>query len=302
MFLDRLAGAPISWGVCEVPGWGRMLPADRVLAEMASLGFSATELGPPGFLPDEPTELRRKLDEFGLRLVGGFVALVLHDPAMTESTLDQARRAAALIDEAGGAVFVTAAVVDQAWARRVALDHGEWRQLGHTLALLEEIAAERGLVHVLHPHVGTLVETAEDIQHVAEQSEVRWCLDTGHLAIGDVDPVAFARDVGDKVAHVHLKDVDLSLADRVTAGEMSLLGAVQRGLFRPLGRGNLAITEVVTALEASGYDGWYVLEQDTAIMGDEPPDGTGPVDDVRQSVDHLRAVVASRVDGLGAPT
>ncbi|MGH3112936.1 MAG: inosose dehydratase, partial [Gaiellaceae bacterium] len=93
--MDRLAGAPISWGVCEVPGWGRMLPVDRVLAEMASVGLSATELGAPGFLPYKPDALEVKLDEFGLRLVGGFVALVLHDPAQAESTLDQALAAAA---------------------------------------------------------------------------------------------------------------------------------------------------------------------------------------------------------------
>lgn len=279
-----------------------MLPVDRVLSEMASLGLTATELGAPGFLPDEPAALRAKLDEFGLHLVGGFVPLVLHDPASAESTLDQARATAALFEESGGGVFVTAAVADQAWAPRVALDGAQWRHMGRMLARLDEIVGDRGLVHVLHPHVGTLVETAEDIDRVREQHDVRWCLDTGHLAIGGVDPVAFARDAGDEVAHVHLKDVDLSLADRVASGELSLLHGAQRGLFRPLGQGDLAIADVVAIVEALGYDGWYVLEQDSAITGDEPPDGTGPIDDVRQSVDHLRAVVASRIDGTTAPT
>jgi inosose dehydratase len=96
--------------------------------------------------------------------------------------------------------------------------------------------------------------------------------------------------------------VDLSLAGRVASGELSLLHGAQRGLFRPLGQGDLAIADVVAIVEALGYDGWYVLEQDSAITGDEPPDGTGPIDDVRQSVDHLRAVVASRIDGTTAPT
>lgn len=279
-----------------------MLPVDRVLAEMASLGFSATELGAPGFLPDEPAALRDTLDGFGLRLVGGFVALVLHDPARAESALEQARATAGLFEAAGGGVFVTAAVVDQAWAPRIALDGAQWRHVGSMLARLDEIVGDLGLVHVLHPHVGTLVETADDIERVAEQHEPRWCVDTGHLAIGGVDPVAFARAAGDRVAHVHLKDVDLSLADQVTSGELSLREGVQRGLFRPLGQGELAIADAVAALETQAYGGWYVLEQDTAISGGEPAEGTGPIDDVRSSIDYLRTVVAPQVDGITAPT
>src|SRR5688572_14246107 len=73
MTLDaRLAGAPITWGVCEVPGWGVMLPAERVLMEMRSLGLSATELGAPGFLPRDPDELRAVLDRHELGFIGGF--------------------------------------------------------------------------------------------------------------------------------------------------------------------------------------------------------------------------------------
>ena len=84
--LDRVATAPISWGVCEVPGWGYQLPVHRVLAEMRAAGFTHTELGSWGYLPTEPTELRKTLDGHGLSLLGGFVPLVLHDPSRTEST------------------------------------------------------------------------------------------------------------------------------------------------------------------------------------------------------------------------
>ena len=73
---DRLAGGPISWGACEVPGWGVMPTPDAVLGEMAQLGLRGTELGPPGFLPEDPSELTALLDRNGLQLVGGFVPLV----------------------------------------------------------------------------------------------------------------------------------------------------------------------------------------------------------------------------------
>src|SRR5215207_8093151 len=80
----KLAGAPISWGVCEVPGWGRMLPPERVLAEMASLGLSATEMGPVGYLPSDIEEVRALLATHRLGLVGEFVPLVLHEPSLDQ--------------------------------------------------------------------------------------------------------------------------------------------------------------------------------------------------------------------------
>ena len=74
MLLDRVAGAPISWGVCEVPGWGHQLTPDRVLTEMREVGLVATEFGPDGFLPDAPAEKAKVLAAHGLTAVGGFVA------------------------------------------------------------------------------------------------------------------------------------------------------------------------------------------------------------------------------------
>lgn len=76
--LDRLAGAPISWGACEVPGWGPMPATDQVLTEMSELGLRGTELGPPGFLPSDPSRLRPALAGHGLELAGTFLPLVLH--------------------------------------------------------------------------------------------------------------------------------------------------------------------------------------------------------------------------------
>ena len=80
-FLDRIASAPISWGICEVPDWGHMLPTDRVLSEMKALGLSATEYGAPGFLPADPAGIRGVLEGHAMSLIGGFTPLVLHDPA-----------------------------------------------------------------------------------------------------------------------------------------------------------------------------------------------------------------------------
>ena len=99
-YVQRLAGAPISWGACEVPGWGEMPDPETVLSEMAALGLRGTELGAPGFLPDDPADTAALLGRHGLRCVGGFTALVLHEP---ELDVPAARRALSLLADGGGA-------------------------------------------------------------------------------------------------------------------------------------------------------------------------------------------------------
>lgn len=95
-FYSRIASAPISWGICEVPGWGKMLPTDRVLSEMNNLGLPATELGAPGFLPSEANKISEKLDEFEMSLIGGFTPVVVHDKNQNQETLSQVKKVAEL--------------------------------------------------------------------------------------------------------------------------------------------------------------------------------------------------------------
>jgi inosose dehydratase len=287
--LERIGGAPITWGVCEVPGWGVMLTADRVLGEMRSLGIGATELGAPGFLPRDPNELRRVLDRHGMQLIGGFVPVVLHDRERRASTIAEAQATAELFAAAGATMFVSAVVVDEAWAPRFDLSTSQWDHVVDMLAELDELCAGHGLTHVLHPHVGTLVETAADVTTVLERSDVRWCLDTGHLFIGGYDPAQFAADAGGRVAHVHLKDVRGDVVERVRRGELTIRAGVETGLFCPLGAGDVPIQATIGVLEAAGYAGWYVLEQDADLGATEPPAGSGPIEDARASVEFLRA-------------
>jgi inosose dehydratase len=293
----RLAGAPISWGVCEVPGWGRQLAPERVLAEMAGLGLTATELGPLGYLPLDGPALRAALDPHGLRLVGGFVPLVLQDLDRS-AALDRARTIAAALAAAGADVFVAALVRDDAWSPPVALDDAQWARLVAGLGEVAEIAAAHGLELAVHPHWGTLLEREDAIERLLATSDVGWCLDTGHLLLAGIDPVEFAEAHGDRTVHVHLKDVDAAVAARLRAGELTLVEATQAGLFRPLGAGDARIQPVLRALARHGYERWLVLEQDTAITGPEPPVGSGPVVDVRQSIDFLDTVALEEERGV----
>ena len=229
----RIAAAPISWGICEVPGWGRMLDAERVLGEMAALGISATELGAPGFLPADPAEL---LDRHGLQLVGSFLPVVAHEPDASAAAA-AVRETAATLGALGADVLSLALVRDMAWSEPGELTDAEWSRLGATVAALDELAAEHGVTVALHPHEGTLVETADQVRRALSEVRCGWCLDTGHLFLGGFDPAEFAAEHADRVVHVHLKDVDAAVAARLRTGELSLLQAVQAGVFTALGTG-----------------------------------------------------------------
>jgi inosose dehydratase len=262
------------------------LPPERVLAEMAALGLTATELGALGWLPLDGAAARAELDRYGLRLVGGFVPVVVHEADLS-ATRESARRAAAQLAAAGAEVFVAAVVQDQAWSAPVPLDDGGFDRAGSNLRELADRVSSEGLTLVVHPHAGTLVESAADVRRALAHTDVPWCLDTGHLVIGGVDPAQFVREHADRIFHVHLKDVDGALAERVRRGELSLVQATQMGLFRPLGAGDAPVDEVVRLLDDAGYEGWLVLEQDIAITGTEPPVDGGPALDVARSIEFL---------------
>jgi len=282
----RIAGAPISWGVCEVPGWGHQLRPDRVLAEMGEVGIAATEFGPDGFLPDAPSAKARTLADHGLGAVGGFVPVVLHDPAVDPTPVVDAALDGFVA--AGADVLVLAADSGPGgYDQRPALDDADWALVLRRLDALATRAAARGIRPTLHPHVGTVVEGADDVARVLDGCDVPLCLDTGHLLVGGVDPVLLAAEAAARVAHVHLKDVDAALAEAVREGRTPYGEAVRRGLFRPLGAGDVDIASMLDALARAGYDGWYVLEQDV-MLDAEPPPGEGPRHDVAASLAFLR--------------
>jgi inosose dehydratase len=286
---QRIAGAPISWGVCEVPGWGHQLPSQRVLTEMREVGLAATEVGPAGFLPSDPGKLAHTLADHDLHAVGGFVPVVLHvsghDPLPeVDLVLDGfvAAHASTLVLSADSGLT--------GYDSRPVLDEEGWRTLLGNLDRLSARAAERGITAVLHPHVGTMVEKPDEVQRVLDGSGIALCLDTGHLLIGGTDPAELTRQVPDRIAHTHMKDVDNRYARRVQGGELTYTEAVREGMYRPLGSGDVDVAAIVSYLEGHGYDGWYVLEQDTILPGD--PSGEGPVGDVRKSVEYLRGLFA----------
>ncbi|MBW3085610.1 Inosose dehydratase [Austwickia sp. TVS 96-490-7B] len=283
----KIAGAPISWGVCEVPGWGYQLTPERVLTEMKEVGLTATEFGPQGWLPEAPAERAAALTPYGLAAVGAFVPVVLHDP--DHDPVPEVARELDSFEAAGGDVLVLAAATGQdGYDDRPVLDDSGWAALLGNLDRLKELAESRGVKATLHPHVGTMVEKADEVERVMAGSQIGLCLDTGHLMIGGTDPVDLVRRYAGRVNHVHTKDVRKDVVAQVQSGELTYTDAVRAGIYVPLGTGDVDFASIIGDLNAAGFDGWYVLEQDTILPGE--PEGEGPVADVRASIAYLTSL------------
>jgi inosose dehydratase len=289
--LERVAGAPITWGVDGSPGWGFLMDRDRVMREMVESGLSATELGPDGYLPTDPAELQDYLAGFDLSIVGGFVPALLYRHGGIDEQFAYVARAARQLASSGSKVLVLGpSSANPGYDTPVDMSDDEWSTFLANLRTLESIVGDAGLTTALHPHWGLAIATGPDIDRLLDASDVGLCLDTGHAYLGGADPVEIAKVAGDRVLHVHLKDVDTAGAERVRSGEIPFRQAVIDGLFVPLGRGGVDIAGVIGALEEGGYRGWYVLEQDVSLKSDPAP-GSGPKADAVDSVAYLRQLV-----------
>ena len=248
--MARIAGAPITWGVDGSPGWGYLMDADRVLREMAQIGLRATELGPDGYLPEDPAELRKTLDEYDLDLIGGFVPAVLHRADVEEAQLAYVERAARTLAGCGSAVLVLGpASHNPGYDTSIEMTDGEWTTFLKNLKRVISVTAGEGLTTALHQHWGMVIERPHHVERLLVESEVEFCLDTGHLYLGGADPTEVARAARGRVAHVHLKDVDADMAAQVRDGALAFRQAVIDGIFKPLGEGAVDIAGFVSELE-----------------------------------------------------
>jgi inosose dehydratase len=266
---------------------------ERVLREMVESGLSATELGPDGYLPTDPVELKEFLDRFDMSIVGGFVPALLYREDRVDDQLAYVTRAARQLASTGSKVLVLGpSSANPGYDTPVDMSDDEWTTFLANLRRLETIVGDAGLETALHPHWGLAIATGPDIDRLLDASDVGICLDTGHAYLGGADPVEVAKVAGGRVLHVHLKDVDEAKAERVRSGEVAFREAVLDGLFVPLGEGGVDIAGVIQTLEEQGYRGWYVLEQDVSLKSD-PPEGEGPKADAVDSVAFLADLVAA---------
>jgi inosose dehydratase len=278
----RIANAPLSYGAFEVTvGVYPNVPgAEELLAEMARAGYAGTELGPPGYL-GEGLELRERLERHGLGMAGGFVPIHFSEPDRWEEDfrgLDRTLELFAAAGDAGARPVLADAGSPERVAnpgrgkdmREIGLDDAGWRRLAEGVKRAEERSRERGFEPTFHHHGATYVEAPWEIERLMELTDVGVLLDTGHLLLGGGDPIAALREWGPRVNHVHAKDVRLGVLEDVVAERADMLEAWARGVFCPLGEGDVDLPAFFRALGDSGYEGWVVVEQDRIPREDEP--------------------------------
>ncbi len=222
--------------------------------------------------------------------MGGFVPAVLYRQDRFEAGLDYVDRASRQLAATGAKVLVLGPSSHlDGYDTPVELDETEWQTLFINLRRLQDLVTSNGLTTALHPHWGMAIAGQPEVERLLQSSDVDLCLDTGHLYVAGADPVAIARLAASRVVHVHLKDVDGALAERVRTGETTFKQATLDGMFTAVGDGDVDIAGVIDVLEGAGYSGWYVLEQDVSLDRDPAP-GEGPLRDAEKSVRYLESL------------
>lgn len=273
-----LASAPCTWGVWErTVGRDDLVPPDRMLETVRGLGYSGIELGPPGYFGDDPDEVVERLARYGLELVGAFAPLRIADEDGFRDDLAFLDQTIATLAAAGAhGPVVLAGDEDEARlaaagrpdaAREAALPPDEFRRAAERVERAARRAKDAGVTAAFHPHTGTHVESPEEVAALLEHTDpevVRLCFDTGHTVVGGGDPVELARTARDRIAHLHLKDVDTRVLDSVRDGRLSVEEAWEKGLFCAFGEGAVDFGALLSELD--GFDGWMVIEQDRVAV------------------------------------
>ena len=268
----RIATAVVNWNTPDIPDVIPWIPYGQALDHMVEAGYDATEWGPS--MPTDADELGQALGSRGLDLVGAFVGLGFRDADLLEPEIERALEIARFLTANGGTVLIAAEAGDdrrRGEAGHVDESHGlsddQWENLARGLEMLARRIEPLGMTLAFHNHVGTYVETPAETARLLDETDpelVGWCLDIGHLAFGGGDAMDLLPRYANRVNHVHAKDVDGAILERARSEGWSFGTALENYIFPPLGLGVARIPEVVRALLDIGYDGWWVIEQDTA--------------------------------------
>ena len=295
----RIANAPVSWGALEFDTDLAPVGFGQVLDEIKESGYDGTELGDWGFMPTDPLELRGELAARELTLIGGFVPVPLAAPELFEGGQRKALETARLLVEAAGpqAVIVLSDDNGRDPVRTLSAGRGT-PEMGLSDAGWVSFAAgaeriaravlfDTGLRTVFHHHSAGFVETPQEVERLMELTDpslLGLCLDTGHYQFASGDPVEIIRHYEDRIWHIHFKDCHLGIAQDSRRHGWDYFESVHEGVFCELGRGEVDFPSVVGLLDAAGYNGWIVVEQDVL------PGMGSPLESAIRNREYLRSL------------
>jgi inosose dehydratase len=277
--------------VSDVPGWGHQLEPERVLSEVWSLGISAIEAGPPGFLPDRSDQAKLLLRRHWLRVVSGQAHAVLHHHDIRGSELAHIDGHASWLAAVGAETLVLTAIAPRGakTAHGIVLDSAGWAHLLHLIGSVEHVCARHRLRLAVLPRFGSMIQGPSDIERLMVGTEAGLCFDPGHLLMVGADPLEVLELAEGRIRHVRLNDVDANLAVQVRDGGIDYSQAVAEGLFKAMGTGDARVEGVIETLRKSGYRGWYAIDQDVRLTATDEK----PISSVKRSLDYVRRQAAA---------
>ncbi|MBL8119107.1 MAG: TIM barrel protein [Anaerolineae bacterium] len=270
----RIANAPVSWGIYEFKDIEPKYPFTRVLDEIAETGYTGIELGPWGYLPTDPAVLKPELDQRGLQLLSSYVPVKLVDASAHAEGEAHALKVGKLLAACGAEVIVLAddngnvpELFAQSGRRKgSALSPAQWDVFAAGVnRIARRVHEEVGLKIVFHHHCAGYVETPDETRNLLERTDadlVGLCLDTGHYHYGGGNALEAVKTYGKRVRYLHLKDCDPNIRELCVKEKLNYREATQAGVFCELGQGEVDFPAILTEMEALGYDGWAIVEQD----------------------------------------
>ncbi len=291
----NIGNAPCSWGV-EFAGDPRNPPWKQTLRECSEAGYEGIELGPVGYMPENPDELAEGLAEYRLKLIGGVVFQPFHDPERWRDVVDAAERTCKSLVAHGARHLVLIDSISPRraptagrWAEAERMEIAEWQAFRNRIETIARMGAETfGLTVSIHAHAGGFIDFEPELECLLNEVDpavLKICLDTGHHSYAGFDPVAFMRRHMDRMAYVHFKDIDPVVKRQVVANRTDFYEACGQRIFCNLGKGDVDFASVRQVLLDAGFDGWCTVEQDC-----DPTLDISPLDDARTNRDFLRSI------------
>lgn len=291
----KIGNAPCSWGV-EFADDARNPDWRTVLQENADAGYTGIELGPIGYMPEDPVQLGEALAEFQQELVGGVVFRPFHDPSKWDEVMDASVRTCKALKAHGAQHLV---LIDSISERRAPtagraaeaeqMDAAEWTMFRDRIATVARMGAEEyGLTVGIHAHAAGFMDFEPELERLLDEvddSILKICFDTGHHSYAGFDPVAFMQRHIGRISYMHFKDINPQVKADVIASRTGFYDACGQGIFCNLGDGDVDFGTVRQILLDAGFDGWCTVEQDCDPSGD-----TSPVDDARANRTYLQSI------------